>query len=367
MNIVRSLHARAALVRREDGKSFEGVSHQYDFGDFRGYAGHFDSYVVEQLRGHEDVAEVQLDQVLKTHASAPIVSKRKKKSAPALAKQVPAPIPLQMISTNTNGFLGGYYYDKSAGAGTYAYVLDSGINAGHSELCCKRVTLGYNAIKDAKFVDDDGHGTHMAGVIGGKKYGVAKKTNLIAVKVYKKRSLTSIMLDGLNWAVNDITSKKREAKAVINISIGGDFDKALNAAVDAAFAKGITIVVAAGNDKRDATKESPASAAGAIAVGAVTDARRRADFSNFGAPVAIFAPGVKIESAYVPGSKDTALLSGTSSAAPFVAGLVVYFKGMMSLPDAKSTKAKILDTAVKGKVGDPKGSANLLAYNGCGK
>lgn len=112
-----------------------------------------------------------------------------------------------------------YVYDTSAGEGTYGYVVDTGINTAHNEFG-GRASLAYNAV-GGSHVDSVGHGTHVAGTIGGKTYGVSKKANLLSVKVFQgQSSSTSIILDGYNWAVNDILSKSRTGKAAINLSLG---------------------------------------------------------------------------------------------------------------------------------------------------
>jgi oryzin len=112
-----------------------------------------------------------------------------------------------------------YHYDKSAGNGTFAYVIDSGINSKHLEFG-SRASNGYNAVND-DFTDINGHGTHVAGIIGSKSFGVAKETELIAVKVFLNReSRMSTIMDGYQWAVNDIRTKGRQSRSVVNMSLG---------------------------------------------------------------------------------------------------------------------------------------------------
>ncbi|KAF2147923.1 oryzin [Myriangium duriaei CBS 260.36] len=355
-------------AKRADGPIFTGVSHQYLIGDYQGYAGHFDKSVIEQLQHYEDIVAIEPDQILNSSAyTTHVVANRRKGNGKGLTQQVPAPVGLQIISHDGYDLPGKYFYDKTAGAGTFGYILDSGINYRHREFARGRVSLGYNAIRGAPDTDLDGHGTAMAGIMGGRKFGVAKKAHLIMVKVVQRISMTSIVLAGLEWTINDIMKKRRQHKSVVNMSLGGRLDVALNAGVNAVASRGIPVVVAAGNANQNAALESPASAQGAIAVAAIDEHHRRADFSNWGPAVTIFAPGVRIQSSWIGGNKAAVVMSGTSASSPFVAGLVLYLRGMMELPDTKTTRAKLLELAVKNKVIKPKYTTNTLAYNGSGK
>ena len=162
-----------------------------------------------------------------------------------------------------------YVYDDSAGEGTYGYVVDTGINVSHKEFG-GRASLAYNAVNGTKHVDRVGHGTHVAGTIGGATFGLAKKANLLSVKVFNGQSgTTSDILNGFNWAANDIAEKKRTGKAAINMSLGklslllyvcpmshnpligmagGSFSFSFNRAVENAYSSGVLTVVAAGNE-----------------------------------------------------------------------------------------------------------------------
>lgn len=168
------------------------------------------------------------------------------------------------ISTNSTS----YFYDETAGAGVTAYVIDTGINIAHQDFE-GRATWGFNSADD---VDEDGqgHGTHVAGTIGGATFGVAKKVDLIAVKVLGSdgSGTNSGVIQGVEWATSDAVKKGKAEKSVANMSLGGSFSAALNKAVDAAVEAGITFAVAAGNENEDAKNSSPASTKTAITVGA---------------------------------------------------------------------------------------------------
>jgi oryzin len=210
--------------------------------------------------------------------------------------------------------------------------------------------------------------SHVAGTIGGKTYGVAKKSTLIAVKVFEGASGTaSAVIAGFNWAVNDIVSKKRENTAVINMSLGGQASTTWDAAITAAFQKGVLAVVAAGNENRLATTSSPARSPEVICVGNMQkdNSRYGGQYgSNYGEAVDIFAAGTNIVSASQLSDSGTTSKTGTSMASPHVAGLVSYIRGLEGPSTAKDIKARIYALATPDVVTDVMGSANLLAYNG---
>ena len=264
-----------------------------------------------------------------------------------------------------------YIYDTTAGEGTYAYVVDSGVIIAHTQFG-GRATLGYNAV-GGTHTDTLGHGTHVAGTIGGSTYGVAKKTNLISVKVFQGSSgTTSTILAGYNWAVNDITSKSRAAKSAINLSLGGSASTTWTNAVQAAFTQGVVTVAAAGNGDslgrpQPVSSVSPGSAPNAITVGAADSAFKIASFSNYGAGVDIVAPGVGVLSSYIGGTSATASLSGTSMATPHIVGLAVYLQALENLTTPAAVAARIQALAISGKItGSLQGTPNRFAYNGNG-
>ncbi|KAF2149199.1 subtilisin-like protein, partial [Myriangium duriaei CBS 260.36] len=261
----------------------------------------------------------------------------------------------------------GYTYDSSAGKGTYAYIIDSGIDAEHIEFE-NRATLGFNVFQSKPPIDKMGHGTHVAGIIGSKTFGVAKRCNLIGVKVsHCFATYNSAILKGVSWAVQDILAKKRKHKSVINISMGGLKSTAFNRAVEAAVNAGVVTVVAAGNARMPVSWSSPGSAKGAIVVGATGKAYKRAWFSNYGKNVTLFAPGVHVPSTWIGGQHDrNKTLSGTSAAAPHVAGIALYLQAMCKIEDINALRATLVKLATAKVVSDAKGSPNLFAYNGGG-
>jgi oryzin len=273
---------------------------------------------------------------------------------------------LASISHRWSGY-DSYTYDESAGAGTYAYIVDTGLYTEHEEFEGTRAQLGYNAYPGSDFVDNLGHGTHVAGTIIGKTYGVAKKATAVSIKVFDwGSSTTEIVLDGYTWAVGNITVENRASRSVISMSLGGPYSDAFNTAVNAAYKAGILSVVAAGNAFDDAKYYSPASAKDALTIGAADVSDSMAYFSNFGKLVDIFAPGVDVLSAWnCAGCTES--ISGTSMATPHVSGLVLYLKGKdpvgMRNPGTVSRKVKSLGT--EGALMNlEKNTVNLKAYNG---
>lgn len=176
-----------------------------------------------------------------------------------------------------------------------------------------RAIWGTNVVNEVD-TDENGHGTHVSGTLGGKTFGVCKANTLVAVKVVDADGAGTYagVIAGIQWAVTDALAKGLTTKSVINLSIAGPFSNALNAAVTAAVAAGIPVIVAAGNEGYDASQDSPASTASAITVGGIDNTDTRGGVSNFGASVDVFAPGWGVLSAYIGSTSATMTLDGTS-------------------------------------------------------
>lgn len=337
-----SVHSRSVSKR---GSGVDRVWSKH----FKGYSGQFDEQTIEEIKSNEDVQAVESVAIWKVIATE---------------TQTDAPWGLGSISHTEPGSTD-YVYDSSAGEGTYAYIVDTGVYEDH-ESFEGRAKLAHNVVDDDN-TDGNGHGTHCAGTVISKDYGVAKKGNVMSVKVLDSQGsgTTDDVIEGFEWAVNDITTEGREAVSVISMSLGGSYSEAFNSAVDIAFDNGVLTVVAAGNDNADASDYSPASAKSAITVGAIDVDNARAEFSNFGSIVDIFAPGVDILSTWIGGASETNTISGTSMACPHVAGLVLYLKGLEGLATPKETTDRILELATMDVITDPgTGSPNALAFNG---
>jgi subtilisin family serine protease len=260
--------------------------------------------------------------------------------------------------------LNGIYRYTATGAGVTAYVIDTGINASHVDFG-GRAYGAFTAISDGNGTNDcNGHGTHVSGTIGGATYGVAKSVRIAGVRVLDCAGSGSY--SGVIAGIDYVTAS-HYGPSVANMSLGGGYSQAVNDAVTASISEGVTYALAAGNDGGNACNTSPASTPGALTVGATDSTDARAYFSNYGACLDVFAPGVNITSDYKGSTTATATLSGTSMASPHVAGLVALY--LQANPGAAPTTVNnvIKQTAVTGLVTNPgAGSPNLLArkWNG---
>lgn len=280
-----------------------------------------------------------------------------------ITTQDPATWGLGTISHRESGSEA-YVYDDAAGDSTFGYVVDTGVLLTHEEFE-GRAELGYTAFEGDE-EDTVGHGTHVSGTIAGKTYGISKKAGIVAVKVFQgSSSSTSIIIEGYEWAVDDIVSKDRQNAAAINLSLGGPASEAFNNAVEAATEQGVITVVAAGNDGADASDYSPASAPSAITVGAVDSDWAIAEFSNYGSVLDIFAPGVDVLSSFIGGDDATDTLSGTSMATPHVVGLVLYALSVDGVKGVDEVVSHLKEAATSDVItGDLKESPNVLGNNG---
>lgn len=253
------------------------------------------------------------------------------------------------------------YVYNATGSGVNAYIIDTGIRRTHSDFG-GRAFVGYDAIGDGQNSNDcNGHGTHVAGTVGGTTWGVAKSVNLYAVRVLNcsGSGSNSGVIAGIDWVRNNHVKP-----AVANMSLGGGASSAVDTAVVNASNAGVTMVVAAGNSNANACNYSPARAASAVTVGSTTSSDARSSFSNFGTCVDIFAPGSSITSAWYTSDSATNTISGTSMASPHVAGVAaLYLEGNPTASASAVTNA-LTSTASSGKLTSiGTGSPNLLLYS----
>ncbi|MCJ1307954.1 serine protease [Agyrium rufum] len=380
---VQDLHSKTEESRMELRKRsqipfmddvFGGLRHTYNIaGGLVGYSGHFDESVIEEVRRHPDVLYVEKDSEVHTMSGV-------EKNAPwGLAR-------ISHRSSLNFGTFNKYLYSEDGGEGVDVYVVDTGTNVEHVDFE-DRAHWGKTIPANDEDLDGNGHGTHCSGTIAGKKFGVAKKANIYAVKVLKSNGSGSMsdVVKGVEWAAEAHIKKVEAAKkgknkkfkgSAANMSLGGGKSQTLDLAVNAAVEVGIHFAVAAGNDNADSCKYSPAAAEKAVTVGASTLADERAYFSNFGTCNDIFAPGLNILSTWIGSKYATNTISGTSMASPHIAGLLAYFLSLQPSKDSafavaeitpKQLKANLISIATVGSLSDvPKNTKNILAWNGGG-
>jgi PKD repeat protein len=257
--------------------------------------------------------------------------------------------------------LNGFYTYSADGTGVRAYIVDTGILPNHEDFGGRVVapSAGFSAISDGRGTSDcNGHGTHVAGTVGGTKWGVAKNVTLVPVRVLgcTGSGSWSGIIAGMDWIV-----AQGVRPAVANLSLGGGASASVDDAVTRAVNAGVTVVVAAGNDGQNACNYSPARAASAITVGSTTSTDARSSFSNFGTCVDVFAPGSSITSAWHTGTTATNTISGTSMASPHVAGAAaLVLQGNPDASPALVTAALVTNAVADAVTSAGTGSPNRL-------
>jgi hypothetical protein len=245
------------------------------------------------------------------------------------------------------------------GRGATAYILDSGIDFGHREFGGRAVP-GFDAVGDGRDGQDcTGHGTHVAGTVGGATFGVAPGAELVSVRVLdcSGRGSYAGVLAGLDWVADNAVQP-----AVLNASLGGPFSEAVNDATDALARAGVLPVVAAGNSAKDACGVSPASASDALTVGASDENDHQSVFSDYGACVSLFAPGQDIVSARLGGG--SVVKDGTSMASPHAAGVALLYKAEHPRATAAEVARWLLGESTKDVLTVDHGSPDRLLYTG---
>ncbi|KAF6815906.1 serine protease precursor [Colletotrichum musicola] len=344
------------------------ADHVYNFGAaLRGFASTLNASEVDALRNDPDVDFIEQDAVMRISATE---------------TQRNAPWGLARLSSEQPGGTT-YMFDDSAGEGTCAYIIDTGIDVTHPDFEGRAEFLANYADDDD--TDGQGHGTHVAGTVGSATYGVAKKTKLFAVKVLDAsgEGTNSAVMAGMDFVTADAAGRSEcAAGVVVNMSLGGRASTAVNQAAAAIVSAGHFLAAAAGNEAADAGTSSPGSEESVCTVGATNRRDALAEYSNFGTAVDVLAPGSEILSTWPGGSTvstslstlrnseaddDKNTISGTSMASPHVAGLAAYLLGVggYAPKDPVELCAYIAQTALDGVVTRvPRRTANKLANNG---
>lgn len=329
------------------------ITRSFRIGNFVGFSGNFTKATIERLKKCPMVAEVTPDIVFK---------------ALEIKEQKNSPVHLARLSQNSYySKRTSYYYDsKASGKDVNVYIIDSGIKLDHPEFE-RRAFEGKDFTGEGSG-DTNGHGTHVAGIVGSKTYGVAKDANLYEVKTLDRsgQGSLSIILGAIEFAVNH--RKKTKLPGVANLSLGAIKNAVLNRVIDAACDTGLVVVVAAGNLNVDACYALPASSQKAITVGAIDDSTLGiAEFSNWGLCVDIFSSGVAIASVNIENIDSPEYLSGTSMSSPIIAGLVANMLSERISPF--EVKEKLLEMGTENMMSwrslrGKKHTTNLVAYNG---
>ncbi|KMS73314.1 peptidase S8 [Streptomyces viridochromogenes] len=274
------------------------------------------------------------------------------------ATQSSAPWGLDRIDQTSLPLSGTYTYPDTAGSGVTVYVIDTGVRITHQQIS-GRASYGYDAVDgDTTAADGNGHGTHVATTIAGSTYGVAKKANIVAVRVLDNSGsgTTAGVIAGIDWVTDN-----HSGPSVANMSLGGGASASLDTAVANSIAGGVTYAVAAGNSSANASSYSPARVPAAITVGATTSSDARASYSNYGSVLDIFAPGSSITAGWYTSDTATNTISGTSMATPHVAGAAAVYLASHTSATPAAVASALTGGATTNVVTSPgSGSPNRL-------
>lgn len=331
--------ARADAVRR-------GGEVLFNYTDaLNGFAAKLPPAALDAVENNPNVAYVEAD-----------------RTVAAFGDQYDPPWGLDRIDQRGRPLNRSYHYERT-GSGVKAYIVDTGIRRTHTQFGARAIH-GFTAVNDGNgSLDCNGHGSHVAGTVGSSKYGVAKAVTLVAVRVLdcNGSGTNSGVIAGLNFIIGNHAAN---TPAVANMSLGSSFDAAVNTAVANTIADGVSVVVAAGNSNLDACGFSPASAPGALTVGATTYTDARASYSNFGPCLDLFAPGSQVLSTHHLSDAALHIENGTSMASPHVAGVVAtYLQANPTATPAVVANA-VRNSATSNRVtGIGAGSPNKLLYS----
>ncbi|MCK9895323.1 S8 family peptidase [Frankia sp. AgB32] len=341
-----------------------------------GYVAQLDASQLESVRNDPDVAYVEPDQIVRANAgetdsgAAPAqpastddaqVGAAGGRPVQADVSQRPATWGLDRVDQRRGNLDGAYTY-RSTGAGVSVYLVDSGIRATHSDFG-GRASGGFSVVDDGHGTDDcNGHGTHVAGTVGGTDKGVAKQVRLVGVRVLDCDGFGTIsgVIAGIDW-INANASRP----AVVNLSLEAGTSRALDQAVRQSIGSGLVYSISAGNGGLDACDSSPGRVPRAITVGATTSADSRdTGYSNYGRCVDLFAPGTDITSDWIDSDTATKSETGTSMAAPHVTGVAALYLQRHPHAGPDQVRDAIVEAGTRGVLSNiGAGSPNVLLYS----
>ena len=336
-----------SAVAAEQTQHMSGkVNHVYRH-VLRGYSARLSANAVRALRNDPRVAYVERDRIFRASITQPN-----------------ATWGLDRIDQRSRPLSGTYSYTNS-GTGVTAYIIDTGINFDHDEFG-GRATSGYDSVDGGSADDCNGHGTHVAGTVGGSTYGVAKEVSLVAVRVLNcsGSGTTSGVIAGIDWVTG---SHQAGSPAVANMSLGGSASTALDDAVRRSIADGVSYAVAAGNGnfsgrQANACKQSPARVAEAMTISATDSTDRKASWANYGNCVDWFAPGVSITSSWYTSDTATNTISGTSMATPHTAGVAAQYLQTNAGASPATVRTALYDLTTKSIVTSSNTANNHLLF-----
>jgi len=343
---------RRTALRRNNGElsTLENKVMNVWNSEITGFAAKLDEAEAQQLDASDEVKSIGPNQIF--HIAATVTQQGADWGLARLSRK---------LAVGSSPY--SYTYDDSAGTGSTVYVVDTGVYIAHNEFE-GRATYGANYVTGEADVDLNGHGTHCAGTVAGRVYGVAKKARIVGVKVLGASGSGTLaaVISGVNFVVTNSTGNR--ARSFISMSLGASSNTQVDNAVLTAVAQGVSTIVAAGNSGANACNYSPAAAATAITVGATNSADQITSWSNHGTCVQVLAPGNLITSAWIGGVNAVNTISGTSMATPQVAGLCAYLAPKENLNTPAAVTARIAALSVKNAVTTlPSGTPNQITQN----